>query len=434
MATFFGMRGTGDWATNQRPENWRQVVLHDYPNGSAPLVAVTSMLGSEKVDDPIFHWWEKSLPVQGGSFTAGEIYTETGLGSAYASGGVAGDTVYVKVAESIADHFRVGHNALMRDQSDWTVDVVGFVTDVVKNGVSSYIAVKLLEADDNSSYSHDLSDADYILVCGNSNAEGAEMPEPIAYDPTERSNYTEIWRTPISLTRTALATRLRTGDHLKEAKREGLELHSMEMENSFIFGVKSTSTDPTNGKIRRTTMGLLTAIRTYASSNVTDFTLETDSQYDNKTWLQAGELWLDNYLEVIFRKGSNRKMMLAGNGVLLGINRLAKAGGQLELKARTIAYGLDCHEWITPFGTLYVKTHPLFNHYATCRYMGLIFEPPDLKFRYIDDTMYIPDKTRQTGGHTRIDGIEEEWLTEGGLEFHHMERCGAMNGFNQDNP
>ena len=52
---FLGMRGTGDWATYQRPENWRETILYLYPNGSAPLTAILSKLREERVDDPIFH-------------------------------------------------------------------------------------------------------------------------------------------------------------------------------------------------------------------------------------------------------------------------------------------------------------------------------------------------------------------------------------------
>ena len=51
---FLGMRGTGDWATNQRPENWRETILYLYPNGAAPLTAILSMMGDEKTDDPVF--------------------------------------------------------------------------------------------------------------------------------------------------------------------------------------------------------------------------------------------------------------------------------------------------------------------------------------------------------------------------------------------
>jgi hypothetical protein len=44
--------GTGDWVADQRPMNWRQQILKLYPNGQAPLTAILSMLGSERVNDP----------------------------------------------------------------------------------------------------------------------------------------------------------------------------------------------------------------------------------------------------------------------------------------------------------------------------------------------------------------------------------------------
>jgi hypothetical protein len=48
---FLGMRGTGDWATDQRPMSWRQNILYLYPNGMTPLTAILSMMGSKKVTD-----------------------------------------------------------------------------------------------------------------------------------------------------------------------------------------------------------------------------------------------------------------------------------------------------------------------------------------------------------------------------------------------
>ena len=49
---FLGMRGTGDWATDQRPKSWREGILYLYPNGQAPLTAIMSKLRSERCDDP----------------------------------------------------------------------------------------------------------------------------------------------------------------------------------------------------------------------------------------------------------------------------------------------------------------------------------------------------------------------------------------------
>ena len=61
MATL-GMRGTGSFAADHRPENYREKYLMLEPNGSAPLTAILSMLPSEATDDPEFHNFRKDLP------------------------------------------------------------------------------------------------------------------------------------------------------------------------------------------------------------------------------------------------------------------------------------------------------------------------------------------------------------------------------------
>jgi hypothetical protein len=58
---FLGMRGNDDWVTDQRPKNWREMILFLYPNGSAPLTAVLAKSAESSVDDPEFNWWTKTL-------------------------------------------------------------------------------------------------------------------------------------------------------------------------------------------------------------------------------------------------------------------------------------------------------------------------------------------------------------------------------------
>ena len=429
-----GMRGTGDWPRDQRPKNWRELILYLYPNGSAPLTAIMSKLKEEKVDDPEFNWWTKLLPAQGGALTsvwkdAGMTDSEMGLNEDTA----AGVTVFCQVAAATIAHFRIGHQVMMRDEDAYVADITGKVTAVDTNGDNSRITVKLLEAD-TSSDTKDLSTCDRILVIGNVNPEGSARPDALAYDPTKWYNYTQIFRTPLEITRTARETHLRTGDAYKETKRETLELHSIELEKAFLWGYRSEFIGA-NGKKERTTMGLIPAI-TYGSdgsSNVgvtADYT--SDSGYGSQTWLQGGEDWLDAKLEEMFRYGRAEKMAFAGSGALLGINRLAKAGGQIQLQPTTIMYGLKCSEWITPFGSIYVKTHPLFSYEATNRNSMVIFEPEDIKFRYVTDTMF-RKAPPITEAQVSIDGTVEEYLTEAGLEYHHPNGWGYLNGLNTTN-
>ena len=61
----------------------------------------------------------------------------------------------------------------------------------------------------------------------------------------------------------------------------------------------------------------------------------------------------------------------------------------------------------------------------------LIFEPEDIRYRYISDTFFRkapPDTSAQVS----IDGTDEEYVTEAGLEFHHPNGWGWLNGFNTD--
>ena len=428
---FLGMRGDGDWATDQRPKNWREAILYRYPNGSAPLTAILSKMGSEKVDDPEFNWWTKGLPTQRATVTG--VYTDAVLATAYVSSGADGDILYVKMSAADISQFRAGHQVLLRDASDLTVDVNVKVLARTDAGANSFLTVMLLEADDNSS-AGDLSDCDTALIIGNINSEGAAMPDAIAYDPTKWYNYTQIWRTPLEATRTALRTRLRTGDQYKEAKRECLELHSIEMEKSALFGVPSEKTG-TNGKPERTTMGLFPAIKGgyngATGGTVDNFVINTD--FTGKTWLQGGEEWLDTELEQIFRYGSNEKLCFAGTGALLGLNRLVKAGSTFEFMPTTESYGIKVTKWVTAFGMINIITHPLFSYETTTRNSMVIFEPKDIKFRFIDDTFYKSDPRMRQGGWTNRDGIKEEYLTEGGFEFHHPDGWGYLYGVGTDN-
>jgi len=433
--SFIGMRGTGDWATNQRPEDWREAILYFFPNGDAPLTAMLAKMASQVSMDPKFHWWTQGLPIQAADLVDDDIYTDSALSTAYTTGGTAGDYVYAKIAAADVVQFREGHQVTLRDSDDLTVDVVGKAVAVVEDGSSSYIKVKLLEDDDNSS-NGDLSDADRILVSGNMNAEGAGMPDAISYDPTEWYNYTQIFRTPLEITGTAIETELRTNPQAyAKLQKETLQDHSVEMEKAFWWGVPSVSTGD-NGKPERTTLGIIPAIRGGYSGHggnggtVADYV--TDSDYAGKSWLAGGEDWLNEQLEIVFRYGKTTKMAFCGSQTLMAINQIVRNNGDFAWGPDTTIYGIRVREWVTPLGSIALMTHPLFNHEITTRRIMVILEPENLNYRFIKnrDTQFIKENIAKTNtGYTRRDGIKEEYLTEAGLEYHHPIGWAYLTGF-----
>ena len=59
MAAVAGLRGTGDWGTDERPKSFREMILWRNPNGTAPMYALMGKMADEPVDDPEFAWWDE---------------------------------------------------------------------------------------------------------------------------------------------------------------------------------------------------------------------------------------------------------------------------------------------------------------------------------------------------------------------------------------
>lgn len=424
---FLGMRGTGDWVDDARPKNWRETMLYLYPNGSVTLTAMMSMMRSESTDDPQFHWWTKSLPGQYAEPTG--VYTDI-LSTAYdgTSAADTGSVLYLKLAsDQDARQFRTGHVLRMVNQSDGSDGCNASVLQRVQNGSSSYLQVRLLSADTDGAFGAATNKA--VLIVGTTHPEGDLTPESISYDPVKLFNYTQIHRTTYDITRTARKTRMRTGDPFKELRRENLEIHGIEIEKSYLWGVPA-EWQGANNKPERSSAGLTWFIENSAPDNV--FNYATDPAYAGTSWLNGGKDWLNERLEQIFRYGSEERVVFAGSGAVLGINQLAEEFGTINMQVRQAAWGIRVEEWVTPFGVIYLKRHPLFSYLPATRNMMIAFEPQNLRERYIDQTQLYKDD-KKDGGFVRYDATKEEYLTETGLEMHHPITAGLFYNVGADN-
>jgi hypothetical protein len=427
---FLGMRATGDWPTNVEPENFRMGLLLFYPNGRAPLTGIQSAMGSQPATSHTIHWFTKTLATQRATGTAGAfVYDDMALTTAYsAATGVADTVVYVKVTLAQSAHFRVGHQVMLRDADDYRADTQGEVTNVTENGASSYVSVKLDEADQ-----QDLATVDTLLVIGNVNDEGGTIPEALSYDPEEFTNIQQIFRTPMDISGSDIVEESRIGNFEMELKRESLELHGIEIEKATIHGRQKKRTGAT-GKRRWKMDGVQSVINTNAAANVDAYHLNTD--YSGLSWLDGGDDWLDEFIYQTFDYGDDsEKLGLCGREALRGINRLAKAHGIINLTPETTKFGMKVVRWATAVGDIFLKTHPLFSYEPTDQNIILIIEPKLLKSRPKKnrDTHFRPDILYTKGGYTAVDGKKEEWLTEMSMEYHNSLAMAILRGVGLDN-
>lgn len=423
---FLGMKGTGEFATDERPKDWRTGILYEYPNGVAPLTAIISMMKSNKAEDYEFNWWTKTLPEETAAVTG--IFTDSALTAAYTIAALSeGSYLYLKMTEADVEKFRPGLVVHFTDISDTSKKGYGKITQLVKNGANSYLAVKTIK----DIAASGATGIDFVRIIGNINAQGASRPESMLNKPVKYSNFTQIFRDPLSLTRTAIQTKLRTVESRMEARREALEFHAIRMERAFIDGVAYEGIGD-NGKPETATRGIIPFIEDQAPDNVDSFTRNASF---TGTWLAQGKAFLDEKLELIFRFGDTEKLALVGSGALAAFNTLAESLGTINLVPRQVDYGLQVVEWVTPHGILYLMSDPLFTQDITRRNSMLVIEPNKLVFRYIQDTIFKSDVEydNMEASDLGTDGTEEEFLTEAGLECHFPNHMGFLEDLGVDN-
>lgn len=369
--TVLGLKGDGNWSTDERPTNYRQYILLLNPNGMTPLTGFLSKLKQEVTDDPQFNIFEKGLPSQ----------------TALQSGGCSSGATTIALQGTNANLvFKPGHAVLNLRTFEiiWvTVSNVANQLTVVRGRGGSAAA--------------SMNDGDTLFIIGSHHEEGASVPTSVLYDPTVITNYTQIFRNALFLTNTAQKTRLRTGDAMKESKRECLELHAIEMEKAFLFGDKQNQTGATLGQPDRTTQGLYNRITT----NIQDFSAGVDID----TW--------ENFMESIFKYGSTEKLFLCGSRALNVLNKLGRAHYHVETTPKDETYGVQLLTFVTPYGTLQLKTHPLMSASTTFASYAFVIDPAKVVYRFLTgrDTMY--KENCQTPGD---DAMKNEFLTECGLE------------------
>lgn len=397
-----GLRTTANFVTNQRPENWRETITLLYPNsaevGKAPLTALTSVMKNRKTDDPVFHWWEKSLNNRRFLLTA-----DLGATAGGAAGNLTVDASYnpaitvkkndILLVEQTGEIVRVSADPTATN----TIPVVrGFNT----GGAGTAIIVAGAGVNP------------YVMVIGSAFEEGSDAPSGVNFDPNERNNYTQIFRSTLEMTRTASQTRLRTGDAVAEAKRECLEYYSVDMERAFWFGKKGSTT--VNGKPLRMMSGVIEQISAVSSANIITANASAGEDMD----------WLMATLKDIFQDGSTEKVAFAGNGAILTIGEIVRKNSQLQIEAGIKEYGMQVSRLYSPFGTLVIKSHPLFSQQSGGTNGGTPFYSMDtamvildmnyVKYVYLQDVDYEPDLTQKG-----LDGMKSGYLSEVSIELSH---------------
>ncbi len=391
-----GLRGTGDWGTDERPKNFREMILWRDPNGDAPLTALMSKMRKETTNDPEFAWWEEelnALRIQiNAAATTGDATLTVDTGSYDARNLVKGDVLMVEKTED----------------TGYTFEFV----EVVSNPTASNTFTVSRGAADTTADT--IASGDYLTKIGTAFGEGTSSPKSTNRNPTKYKNYTQIFKTAYELTGTAIETKLRTGDPMSNDKKRRSFDHSSAMEFAWLFGKPYETTD-TNGKPKRYTGGLMHWLaEAYSAGSTHCIKIFTTTPTEDELLDAISPVW-------DYRGGGagNERLGLAGNGFLNEVNKLIKnsSSTQINFGETVKVFGMNLRRVTFPQGSILIRTHPLMNTHGRFKYGCFLVNPSGLRYRPMKGRDTVPQDNIQNNDEDTKKG---QWRTEAGVEFNHL--------------
>lgn len=431
---------------NEFSLNSRRRVFYQYPNGAAPLLGLLSLMETEETDKAEFGWHEDRLDDQR-TQTAG---ISAGNGPFSASGSDVPSTAagfniaendVIRVLVDTTTKFRPRNVVMIRNVTvgSTLTDLKGVIVQIVSSTkieirmLKAYTSVKNGDGTGGTTTAVDKG----VIVIGSANPEGARSGTGIFIPPKNLLNFTQIFRTPFSFTRTALKAGLKwdkTGIYKAKAKQNCIR-HMMEMEKAFLFGEKQEYqvVDQGDETVERTTGGIWYWLEQWETGTPYGVEAATDDDHPNKRIFKANgtktKAEVRKMLSKIFKVTNNvdsAKLCLCGNEFY----NVFHDAFERQLVQQTSqnakgTYGMRLTTWETTAGTVYFKTHPLFNQLTEFNNTGIFIDVPMLKYRPLSDSDTVLLKNRQ---ETDADRRKDEWLTEAGMEVNHPESCGIIDG------
>lgn len=356
---------SGDLATDVIASSQRVIDMDDKiaelePNAS-PLVVLLKKLRRVQAISPKVEWLENVRMPR---------YDTVSASTTSASGAIA---------VSNGAYFRIGD--VVRDTTTGeALEVTGVSATViaVNRGIGSVTAAAIASADE-------------LFIVANVNAEGASLRTIKTVQLANKSNFTEIVRTPLGVTGTEAASKLYGGPDRTRLQAAAAIEHMRDWEHVCFFGAKKEDVN-TSGAPKRFAGGL----KEYISTNTTAAggTL-TEAAF--QTFLRSG-----------FRYGSERKILFASPLVMSAIEGFARANirtGSSGDNAST--YGIKMNTYVSGQGTVDLVMERAWNDSGVYKGYAFLVDMDNVEWHYLRDTKLLENRQQNDA-----DKIEDEYLTE----------------------
>lgn len=365
MAAVAGLRASGDFGTDERPKSFREMILFRNPKGSAPIFALTSRGKKKSVTDPEYAWWDEpngNVRLQSAQSHASDVTTIVVDSS-------DPDATNADRNWGLATHLKPGDLLQVEKTEATTIDnemievvqVISATTFIVRRGAAGTTPATIA------------NDA-WMTLMGSAYAEGTDAPPAVSRNPIKYFNYTQIFKNTYELSKTADKTTYRTGDAWSNDKKRKTFDHSRDIEWAMLYGRRFEGTGD-NGKPKRYMGGL----RQFIPSS--------------RTTIYGAAVTVSTFLDAIYKvfdydtAAGDERIAFCGNLALNSLNKIIQADANTDIQYDGVfeVYGMNFRRFITPQGSIYLKTHPLLNIHDKYSRSMFILDFDSIRYVHLKD-------------------------------------------------
>lgn len=353
----------------------------------APYIKVVSQLRKKRAINPLYYWHEKE-PVQ-------RFDRVTAAASAAATSLTVSNPTYF-IDRDVIVNPRTGERMLVNGTPSTAQTTITVVRSL---GTTAAAAINA---------------QDRIERIGSALPDGVTSRESRAAISVEKTNYCEIFRTTYKLTGRALVTELYASTARKEARRDAMREHAVDVENTFLKGEKGTSTAVSGDSEATTTTDGLFAL------------VGNNQVFDISRALRGGRLTeqiLDDFAFMLTQFATGRGgdfMVLASAAMMSALKRLARNSLRTQVGERKFGVRITTYE--SPYGDLLFMRHPLFDGEVWGGYaLGLNLN--DAQYRFMKGRDMVARESIQAND---LDGWWGEYLQDCGYQHEYASARTAL--------
>lgn len=367
-------------------------ILRRFPNGSAPMFALSSQSGKSKAKSSTHGYFSKTMTFI--KVTSGaELVGATTFSAISSTAGM--------VPGMVLFNPRTKENVRV-------LTVPSGVSITVSRGFGRVTAAAI-------------NAADVFFLIGSAFEEGSNRPTARRLTTVYVPNYTQIFRNAWAITDTARASMAEMGySNIAEDKKDCGMYHSVDIEGAIIWGQPKMDTSGTTPI--HATQGVIDAMEQYSPGN-------TNVAAATTNYTQLVALLEPAFLYSTDMSNAKERVAFCDNTAMKVFNDIGRLNGQVQINNAQTSFGLRFTQFNFYNGTVNLITHPLLNGLSLSG-MALVMDMPALKLAYLEGRDTKPEDYGVGGksADNGMDAVGGSLTTELAVELINPYACALIEG------